>query len=316
MNLDPKSTTVSVDRFTDGTYGVGIHYGHDISIGLDTFAAATYTKAVHKVAALAEYAAAVIDQFTTLGIPDGNALPTVGELMDADWDGIAAYVGLKVVPLVAASDRTPQVRFDVNHRPFTQVTAADARDHAAAVHRAAATARLDERYYKFLRGPLNLPDDKARGLIGELADHRIDGGDRVIRAARDAKATLASGGVLTEIAAEQDAQHKKFGEQNHPDLDPHDFPSVARNEYAFRADRWKQINTRRAKDGCEVKNRDPEVASCTAWDGILLEEVYEALAEKDPEAQRAELVQVAAVAATWVEAIDRRSGAGNGGDRG
>ncbi|HYF53037.1 MAG TPA: hypothetical protein VEA41_02135 [Salinarimonas sp.] len=39
---------------------------------------------------------------------------------------------------------------------------------------------------------------------------------------------------------------------------------------------------------------------------ILAEEVAEALAESDPMLLRAELVQVAAVAVQWVEAIDRR----------
>jgi hypothetical protein len=40
---------------------------------------------------------------------------------------------------------------------------------------------------------------------------------------------------------------------------------------------------------------------------ILREEVYEAFAEEDPAALRTELIQVAAVAATWVDAIDRRA---------
>ena len=43
-----------------------------------------------------------------------------------------------------------------------------------------------------------------------------------------------------------------------------------------------------------------------AWDGILLEEVYEAFAEEDPIKLRSELVQVAAVAVQWIAAIDRR----------
>lgn len=111
--------------------------------------------------------------------------------------------------------------------------------------------------------------------------------------------------VLDEIAAEQARQDAKWGQQNHPDYDPHDIDTVVRNEYAFRADRWKEINARRAESGCEVKHLFP-AESCTAWDGVLLEEVYEALAEEDPAKIRAELIQVAAVAATWVEAIDRR----------
>ena len=41
---------------------------------------------------------------------------------------------------------------------------------------------------------------------------------------------------------------------------------------------------------------------------ILAEEVYEAFAESEPRRLREELVQVAAVAAKWIEAIDRRAG--------
>jgi hypothetical protein len=111
--------------------------------------------------------------------------------------------------------------------------------------------------------------------------------------------------VLDEVAVERARQDAEWGEQNHPDLDPHDIDRIVRNEYAFRADRWKQINARRAKEGCEVAYRGP-AESCTAWDGVLLEEVYEALAESDTAKLRAELIQVAAVAVAWVEAIDRR----------
>jgi len=42
------------------------------------------------------------------------------------------------------------------------------------------------------------------------------------------------------------------------------------------------------------------------WEMILLEEVWEALAETDPVKLRAELIQVAAVAVAWVEDIDSR----------
>lgn len=42
------------------------------------------------------------------------------------------------------------------------------------------------------------------------------------------------------------------------------------------------------------------------WAMILLEEVFEALSEEDPEKLREELVQVTAVAASWVDAIDRK----------
>jgi len=45
------------------------------------------------------------------------------------------------------------------------------------------------------------------------------------------------------------------------------------------------------------------------WAMILSEEHFEAITEPDPQKRRAELLQVAAVAIRWVEAIDRAAGA-------
>lgn len=111
--------------------------------------------------------------------------------------------------------------------------------------------------------------------------------------------------VLDEIAAERARQDAKWGEQNHPDTFPR-VPSATRNErdrYAAKADWWKEENTRRAS---VLSERGAPSDSNSAWDGILLEEVYEALAEANPAKLRAELIQVAAVAVAWIEAIDRR----------
>ncbi len=41
------------------------------------------------------------------------------------------------------------------------------------------------------------------------------------------------------------------------------------------------------------------------WEAVLLEEVYEALAESDPAKLRAELIQVAAVCLRWVDQLDK-----------
>lgn len=148
-----------------------------------------------------------------------------------------------------------------------------------------------------------------------------------VRAEREAKSSPpADGGdgamsyptflerVEREIREERDRQDATWGEQNHPDYDPHDIPEVTRNLYAFRAERWKEINAQRAaQGGCEVSGRsEPIGGPCTAWDGVLLEEVYEALAEDDPAKLRAELIQVAAVAQQWIEAIDRRASGASG----
>lgn len=100
--------------------------------------------------------------------------------------------------------------------------------------------------------------------------------------------------VTHEIRRERHRQDEQWGEQNHPD--DARFIEVGA-EYVLFADYWKEINANRVR------------ADDLAWDGILLEEVYEALAEiGDDEKLRAELIQVAAVAVAWVEAIDRRAG--------
>jgi hypothetical protein len=51
------------------------------------------------------------------------------------------------------------------------------------------------------------------------------------------------------------------------------------------------------------KNKDP------SWFAILLEEVYEAFSETEPEKQREEMVQVSAVAVQIIEYLDRTANA-------
>lgn len=89
------------------------------------------------------------------------------------------------------------------------------------------------------------------------------------------------------VDAERGRQLAKFGDQWHPD----GTGGSGRRAQAdgFRAD-------------CEyLANND-----CTTWFPVLLEEVYEAGAEDDPAQLRAELVQVAAVCAAWINDLDRR----------
>lgn len=93
--------------------------------------------------------------------------------------------------------------------------------------------------------------------------------------------------VLEEIAAERARQDAKWGEQNHPDGTGGEF--------------WK-TQARLDQEACDKAFAAGE----GTWRKILAEETSEAFAEKDPIRLRKELVQVAAVAVSWVEAIDRR----------
>jgi hypothetical protein len=92
--------------------------------------------------------------------------------------------------------------------------------------------------------------------------------------------------VLSEVDRERQRQDEKWGEQNHPD--------GTGSHFREDADDMRRV--------CEWEANHGELA----WRHILREEVYEALAESDPAKLRAELIQVAAVAVNWIEAIDRR----------
>ncbi|MFD3929711.1 hypothetical protein [Streptomyces sp. NPDC058614] len=94
--------------------------------------------------------------------------------------------------------------------------------------------------------------------------------------------------VLAEVLAERIRQDATWGEQNHPDGTscPGDTDS---------ADMARR-HCQQAADGGTL-----------AWRHIMTEEWTEARAESDPAKLRAELLQVAAVAVAWVEAIDRRA---------
>lgn len=95
--------------------------------------------------------------------------------------------------------------------------------------------------------------------------------------------------VLFEVFNERRRQEKKWGEQNHPD------GSGGRE--------W-ELAARVAKRDCDTEHKEGKGTFLS----ILKEEVFEAFAEKDPLLLRAELIQVAAVACNWVEAIDRKRG--------
>lgn len=94
--------------------------------------------------------------------------------------------------------------------------------------------------------------------------------------------------ALAEIAAERARQEAKWGQQNHPD------------GTAITGDDKRAASARHT---CQAMAGRGEVT----WRDILWEEVAEALAESNPATLRAELIQVAAVCAAWIEALDRRA---------
>lgn len=98
--------------------------------------------------------------------------------------------------------------------------------------------------------------------------------------------------IEQEVKEECDRQLEKWGVQNHKN-------GTGFQVYKDLANDCKKI--------CDLRNKH----SMERWNYILLEEVYEALAEEDPEKLRKELIQCAAVIHTWIACIDRRSTIGS-----
>lgn len=92
---------------------------------------------------------------------------------------------------------------------------------------------------------------------------------------------------IADVIAERRRQLERWGDQRHPDGTGGD----GSREAADRARRHTEICAHHGT---------------LSWREILIEEVFEALAETDPCRLRTELVQVAAVIAAWLCDIDRR----------
>lgn len=96
--------------------------------------------------------------------------------------------------------------------------------------------------------------------------------------------------VLAEVRAERRRQFEKWGQQDHPSFPADRDLSVA------------ALNMKYAK--LIVENT--AAAGGVSFQDILYEEIAEAFAAESERELRAELIQVAATAVAWVEAIDRR----------
>lgn len=105
---------------------------------------------------------------------------------------------------------------------------------------------------------------------------------------------------LEAIAAEQHRQEIRWGRPNHPDgTGPLVQPL---HGVAVNLDLRSGAELARAFQR-KCANNTPATDN---WRDILLEEVFEALAEQDPIRLRRELAQVGAVTASWIDAIERR----------
>lgn len=91
---------------------------------------------------------------------------------------------------------------------------------------------------------------------------------------------------LRLVLNECQRQYEKWGEQNHP--------NNTGAKWAGDEQFWKLVNAQNESSGTHN------------WRHILSEEVAEAMASSTKEHLEEELIQVAAVCMTWIDALDRQ----------
>ncbi|MGP3917787.1 NUDIX hydrolase [Nonomuraea sp. 10N515B] len=104
--------------------------------------------------------------------------------------------------------------------------------------------------------------------------------------------------VLAEVAAERAAQDERWGMQELPD-GTGGARTTAESDLARQETETAAPYGEDGGDEVPARIRDQRRH-------VLAEEVLEAFAEADPDRLRAELIQVAAVAVKWAQALDRR----------
>lgn len=121
--------------------------------------------------------------------------------------------------------------------------------------------------------------------------------------------------IAREVLAERDAQDQKWGRAQLADVPDGTGGGTQPLHFMGRSDvddasmAYAELVAQAAKDDTDTHADDPYEYGPVTYRHILLEEVFEALAEAEGTAElRAELVQVAAVAMKWIEAFDIRTG--------
>jgi hypothetical protein len=115
---------------------------------------------------------------------------------------------------------------------------------------------------------------------------------------------MSAASILAELAAERARQTAKHGDQSH--LPDGTGPRMAAPTYGLD---YRDAYAEYAKARCKAASQNEGSDGSITFEHILTNEWAEAIAESDPRALRAELVQVAAVAVQWIEAIDARGSA-------
>lgn len=164
---------VKSEVMSDGSYGVGLNVGPgpDRSWVLTRSQAVDYAVTCFTRATEAEHDAAVFGLLTATGLPQ----KTVAELIVKDIrpdrpDDHTATKPLRFT-IALGLKSGPFLKMYLDGELVGGLTTGDLRDHAAVVLNVIAAVDLDAGLFRLLTGRVGLDEDRARAVVGSLAEH-------------------------------------------------------------------------------------------------------------------------------------------------
>ncbi|MPZ66238.1 MAG: hypothetical protein GEU83_12215 [Pseudonocardiaceae bacterium] len=180
-NLDEdEGLWVRSEVMPDGSYGVGVSVEGDYAFSLNRDQAVAYAVACFTRATEADHDTAVLRLLTQVGVPAKHAGQVVAndlrpdrpdEHTDTQPLRFTVAVGRAKHPRPDAGQFIPLLFLHLHDREIGQLTPSDLRDHGAAVLNVLAAADLDAALHRALTGTVGLDDDRARAIVGDLANH-------------------------------------------------------------------------------------------------------------------------------------------------
>jgi hypothetical protein len=173
---EPAATWVRTEPVPGGTgYMVVVEVGDDVSRALTPQLATDFASHLHRVAAIAEYEAAVLAQLTRgLKLPKSAAVQVILDMRADRPETRPGTWPLDLVPGVAIRDGSPFISVALPHRkkPFGQWDPDSARRVAGHLLEAIAAADLDLAYHRELVGAVGVTAEVAGQVIDDLAKWR------------------------------------------------------------------------------------------------------------------------------------------------
>jgi hypothetical protein len=172
---------VRSDVMPDGSYGVAVSVGADFARTLDRDEAIAYAIACFARATEVEHDTAVLRLLVNrLGLGPKDAGQVVANDLRPDRPDVhdatepirfSGMIGRARHPRPDAGEFIPLLGMQLHGKDVGQLTPADLRDHAAAVFNCLSAADLDAALHRVLIGKIGVDDERARAVIGSLAEH-------------------------------------------------------------------------------------------------------------------------------------------------